>query len=325
MKKHFLLVAIAALLFTSQATKAQFNYNLTVSNQAYQPLTGATTVNGTTAWHDQIYSVPLGFNFNIDGRVINKFIFMSSLVATDTAGTISGFFISGTDLIDRGVLTGTSKSPIRYTVSGTTGSRIFKIEFFNAGFGDEYDMHHTATDSLNLQVWMYEGTNVLELHYGSSLMTHYSDYFHPDPYIGFVRDVTFTTGSFKAMYVLKGNPTAPTIDSLSLSHPSAGLASYPASGTVYKYTPKGNVGINNIKLPEYIKIYPTVCSSDLVIENGIDEAINSTIISIDGKIMISKPIYRGKTNVDVSTLPPGIYMIRIELQEGTSISKFVKM
>jgi hypothetical protein len=325
MKKHFLLAAIAALSFISQAANAQFNYNFTVSNQAYQPLTGATTVNGTTAWHDQIYSVPLGFNFNIDGKVVNKFIFMSSLVATDTAGTLSGFFISGTDLIDRGVLTGASKSPIRYTVLGVTGSRIFKIEFFNAGFGDEYDIHHTATDSLNLQVWMYEGTNVLELHYGTSLITHYSDYFSPDPYIGFVRDVTFATGSFKAMYVLKGNPTAPTIDSLSRSHPSAGLASYPASGTVYKYTPKGNVGINNVNLPEYIKMYPTVCSSQLVIENGIDDTINSTIVSVDGKVMINKPLYGGKTIVDVSTLPPGMYMIRMEHKEGTSISKFVKM
>src|SRR5438105_3981277 len=116
----FLLYATIAFSTISQTAKAQLPYDVTVKNEAYQPLTGATIINGTTVWGDTNLSVPIGFTFNMDGKSITRFNLVgTNLVGSDTVGLIAGFSMIGTGLIDRG--TTTSKSPIRYTLTGNAG------------------------------------------------------------------------------------------------------------------------------------------------------------------------------------------------------------
>jgi hypothetical protein len=149
MKKLRLLFS-GLLLLTSFGAAAQIPYNVTtMTNQAYQPLTGATSINGSTIWDDDIFSVAMPFNFTVDGQVINRLNLDLSFggFLTDTSGIVSGFTYGEMDLIDKGQFSGSaSLSPIHYVVSGAAPNRIMKVEIANAGFYDDT----TATDRVNI-------------------------------------------------------------------------------------------------------------------------------------------------------------------------------
>jgi hypothetical protein len=58
----------------------------------------------------------------------------------------------GSSLIDRGFGSGNSQSPLSYQVTGNSGDQIFKIQWENAGFLNEYDALGTLNDYINFQI-----------------------------------------------------------------------------------------------------------------------------------------------------------------------------
>lgn len=331
MKKHFLLI-IPAILLCATNSFAQFRYTLAVSSATYVPLTGATLISGTTLWNGDNYKVPIGFNFKIEDSTIADFsLFATAFACTDTQGKVSGFFLSDADLQDRALPTmGTPVSPIRYQVSGTAGSRIFKIEVFNAGFWDEYDLYSTNLDSVCYQVWYYEGSNVVELHYGPSKVSHTSDYFQlaaGKPVVGFIRGVDFDLTTINMMYFLTGNPAAPVIDSASnLLAVSGGLDSYPADGTVYKFTPK-TTGVKEVATTlDKVFAENTLCRDELYVTNNEKEAANYRILSTNGStVSLSGTLKQGGNSIDVSQLASGVYVLYISNNTGRKQVKISKI
>jgi hypothetical protein len=327
--KQYLTIIAAALTLGYSSVKAQMPYTLTVQNQAYAPLTGGTSVNGTKPWTDtSSFSVPIGFNFKMGGKTITRLSLLNmATFATDTTGTISGFDFMGTSLIDKGIKGTTSKSPIRYTTTGTAGSRIFKMEIFNAGFWDEDDQYSTLNDSLNFQIWLYEGTDVVELRYGSSKISYYSDYFFiGGPLAGYVKDMKPATGDFEKWYLLKGTATAPAIDSFSSS--SSGLppslSAYPASGTVYRFVPKTTTGIAGVLEADNIKVFPTVCTNRLMVVNKNNQQMMYQIVSLSGSVLAKGNIANGYNTLEVSNLPAGMYALTLMDNRGQATYKFAK-
>ena len=154
------------------------DYSFSLINGTYADLDSATSVNNNQLWDDPSYIVPIGFNFQFYDKMITDVYFGIGLggLLTDTfdlnfgANYVMPAF--ETDLIDRGDIIGISKSPISYKVDGTVGTRIFKLEFKNAGFYDEEDSLSTLNDSVSFQFWLYEGTNDIEFHYGPSALTY---------------------------------------------------------------------------------------------------------------------------------------------------------
>jgi hypothetical protein len=325
--KKFFLSTLALLTFGVMAN-AQMPYNIAVQNQTYTPLTSTTSINDTTKWDEEIFTAPLGFNFNINGKTINKFILTAgNALGTDTSGTIDGFSFSAIDLIDRGFNGNTSLSPIRYTVTGTTGSRIFKAEVFNAGFADELYNYSTLNDSLNYQVWLYEGTNVVEIHFGPSQITYASDYFpFGGPMVGFIKNADMSGGNFDKLYLLKGSATAPTVDSIedgSMSFPT--LSSYPSSGTVYRFTPKsGSTGISD-KLVKNIHVYPTQSSDAIFIKNEDVTDTYYQVVSLNGATLKNGKVEKGENKIDISNLSSGMYILRMDNITGYDTRKFIKL
>lgn len=324
MKKKLLLSVLLMLIFGY--TYAQFGYDLSVQNRAYQPLTNGTNLN-TGLWDEEIFVTPLGFNFSIDGKTIDTFYVQAGyLFMSDTSGVISGFGIHDADVADRGLVnTGTSVSPVRYEVSGSVGSRIFKLETFNAGFYEELDKYGTMNDSLNIQVWLYEGSNIIEFHYGDSKISHFSDYFlSAGITVGFIRNMDLSTYTFDKQYLLSGSPAMPVVDSIdttSMSIPN--ISGYPASGTVYRFTPaKKTTSISNFEDKLSAKVYPTQCNNTLFIEyDGAPVAYSIT--NITGNKVIAGEIVSGKNSVDVSNLAEGMYILKIA--ENNSVYRVIKL
>lgn len=238
---------LAAILLLSATAHAQFRYTFKDTTTPYAPLSGASSLNGSTVWDDEDFSTTMPFSWKLDSNLTETSFNLSLGIfgvfhSVTSYMDMNGFYFGDMDAADRGTLTGTSSlSPIRYLTIGTAPNRIFKLEFANAGFYDEYDLYQTMNDSFSMQVWIYETSNIVEYHYGPSHITYASDYFGINgtgPSIGYMKHADFVGGTGD-LYFLTGNASSPTLDSAMLpSFPATALNSWPASGEVYRFTPK---------------------------------------------------------------------------------------
>lgn len=166
------------LLLVSFYSFAQ--YSFAVSSSTYSELTNPTSLNNNTSWdRDSNYTIPFNFNFAIHGQTYTSL----NLIA---GGGIS--FQGQKELRvlshpDSGYLLGdkdssVSQSPISYEIIGRAGQQILKMQWKNAGFR-EFCASSIPNDSINFQIWLYEGTNSIEVHFGSSFST-LGSYGNPD-------------------------------------------------------------------------------------------------------------------------------------------------
>jgi len=244
------LFVVILLLLINSNTRAQFRYSFKDTSATYVPLIGGTSLNGTTIWDEQKYVAPMPFSWTMDSSfTLNSLKLKLSGypgIVVDTAATnnVNGFFFGDFDIADRGLLSGTaSYSPIRYLTAGTAPNRIFKVELSNAGFWNEPDLYLTMNDYFNWQIWIYEGSQIVEFHYGPSQITYPKDYYYSQntgPLCGYAKHVNEYSGfpSTGTYYFLK-DITTPKIDTDYLpTLPSISLSSWPANGRVFRFVPK---------------------------------------------------------------------------------------
>ena len=326
--KKIIIAATTTLIALTNTLKAQMPYNFAASKSAYQPLTTGTKLNDTTTWDDEVYKLAIPFPFKLNNKTITHFYIQGGEIAmSDTAGAADAIPFMNADIIDRGVAdtVPVSKSPIRYKVDGNAGSRILKLEIANAGFADEFNSDTTTDDFFNLQIWVYEGSNVFEMRYGANSIADFNTYF---PVLGmmtgFAKGLDMNQGAFDKIYILSGDPASPDIDSMTTTSFTYGLSSFPDSGTVYRFTPKPT-SIADKPYVQEMKLYPTRCSDVLMVENP--NKINSTyrVLSLAGSIMRYGDIDAGINKIDVSNLPSGMYLVRFDYNAGFETQKFLKM
>jgi hypothetical protein len=330
MKK--ILLFSTALIFSTITVFAQFNYNLIVQIQSYTPLTTGTVVNGTAAWDEEAYTMPIGFNFILNGTdtMSRLTLFAGNYFSADSTDTmaLNVFTPIGADLWDRAnVSASNSVSPIRYQLTGTSPNRIFKFEVFNAGFYDEFNgTAQTNNDSVSYQVWLYEGSNILEFHYGPRRITYPNDYFFPvgKPTVGYFKNLDFNTFSVDNLYYLKGDPAVPTIDSTNnLLTFTGGLNSFPVGGMVYRFVPK-SLGVNDINDLDAILLYPTITAGRLNIVSNLNSMVKYQVLSLEGKLLKTGELVKGKNMVNAGDLAAGSYLVRLESPGGRRTIKFQK-
>lgn len=332
MKKLFFAIAF----LSSQISFGQLNmgnYVVKVQTaQPYAPLSSATNLTSGLVWDEESFKIPLGFTINLDGKSTSSFSIVNGAIggpASDTSGTINGFFcFAASDLIDRGAISGTPKSPQRYLTTGTTPNRIFKYEVFNAGFFDEGDIYGTQNDSVNFQIWVYETTNIVELRYGSSKITYPSDYFYAgsSPLVGMFKDFDLNTYTFTKSYSLTGSSTAPNVDSFTdLTSAPPVMSSYPANGTVYRFIPKAvATAIGENTIAHQFNVYPTVANQSIHVDYSQSATTKVDMYTASGQLVQSTSIDKGENTIDISSLANGNYLLNVSNTEGKASFKFVK-
>jgi hypothetical protein len=70
-----------------------------------------------------------------------------------------------------------------------------------------------------------------------------------------------------------------------------------------------------------INLYPNPAGKVLFI-SGLTQDAPTTITDVTGKQIVSNPMTDGQ--IDIGTLPPGVYLIKVLNQKGSVIRKFVK-
>lgn len=327
---------LAFTLFSGHFCSAQQsfgNYVLKVQTaQPYTPLTTGTNISSSIVWDDENFKFPLGFTLNIDGKTTTDFSFSAGEgfgPGSDTMGVVNTFSNFGaSDLIDRGTLSATPKSPLRYLTTGTSPNRIFKFEAYNAGFFDEADLYGTVDDSVNFQIWVYETSNIIEFRYGSSKISNPADYFYlgGSPLIGLAIDFDLDATTFTKAYTLVGSPSAPTVDSfVDFSALPPVMSSYPANGTVYRFIPKAvAASIGESSIAQQFNVYPTVTRETLTVDYNLNTKTRVDIYSATGQIVQSTFIQQGSNVLDVSALAGGTYLLQLSNNDGKAGFKFMK-
>ena len=321
--KKFLLSALLAASIGSAHAQSGYTFSIP-SGQAYTTLINlGTSISGGAVWDDDTFSAPIPFTFHLDGRPITR------LHVTNDGGltvigrrsavgdTSTGFVPIGADLRDRGTGTAASRSRIWYHTTGTSPSRVFRLEYLGAGFAAD----SANADTANFQVWLYETSNIVEIRYGASRITpaNLPDYFtfsNGMPFVGYFKNVDFENGTFGKLFYLRGANAAPFLDSAILpSIPTTGLANFPASGTVYRFTPTGNGGSTSVSeavaAARSLKLYPTVATEAVMVEWAGAGGESYQILSSAGALVGVGRLQRGTQSIAVNWLPTGTYNLRV--------------
>ena len=96
-------------------------------------------------------------------------------------------------------------------------------------------------------------------------------------------------------------------------------------GTILKTTNGGfPVGVNNQHLSSNsLKIYPNPTSFNVTIENAGKGYIS--ILNLYGQQLLKQGITAPTNTLDVSTLPSGIYFVKVTGETSVQVRKFVKL
>lgn len=327
--KTLCVAALSVLVFNAHSQ----TYNFSVSSGTYTDLTNATSVNNGMTWDDPTFEIPIGFDFKLFDTTIAKLgIVYGSVISVDTfeSGIVPLLYIGIGDLVDRDYNfdkpTPTSLSPISYKLTGSLGNRILKVEWKNAGFYGEFKDDTISEDYTNFQLWLYEESNDIEIHFGTTSVSHtdlsYGEYGGGiiSLYPSVRRDNVNGYEVLKDGIILSGEPSNPTIinDKTLEEHHIVGTI---PNGTIYKfaYQVSSIPSLDDSKLTIYPNPVEDVLSFDV---NGEDfNNYKFSVIDILGNSIMD--LSKSK-KIDVTDLKSGVYFIKMQNTEGYSMHRFIK-
>ncbi len=323
---------------SSALTRAVIPYSFSIYSGTYLDLTGATSLNNGITWDDPGFSVPVGFTFNyfdtgIDSIFVNSFFLGGTLtVDTSNTGVQPVLFAFDADIIDRGSDTANyegqagSLSPVSYKTEGTAGSRILKIEWKNAGFFSDISDNNISIDYVNFQLWLFEGTDNIEIHFGPNSVTQPAlDYDgFSGPMICLMPEFDFVTESPQSNFMLlRGNPVSPIAADTS---DVAFLTGTIPDGTIYKFSRIYNgIPFSETK-DSHFNIYPVPAKNFITIQNTSNTAGRYflTVKNIQGREVLSKNIVFSNTyKLDLTGIDNGIYVLTLQNNNEMIVKKIV--
>ncbi len=322
------------LVFFAAEVKAQYLFNQFTA--PYNELAAPADISfDTPEWDDDQYYIPLGFTFNAFGKSYDSLMvesngsvalynsitpFHNFFNSTDTFPVFIPFgeYISadGTlDLISRSE----AGSPISYELTGVAGSRIAKMQWKNAGFYN--DTTADSKDSVNFQIWFYEGNSDVEFRYGTGYMSRPSLNGEPGPTVGIARFLPSPGNKFVSRQVLKDTAIAAMVDTNYVQ-----LKGVPPAGMVYRWT-VAPISVKELsESRKLISVYPNPAEGDFTVSFWSEGLSTFMITDISGKIIYENNINSNTRTVHqcVNTaLDPGIYFISIQTGNAAGFSKIV--
>lgn len=309
MKKTLLTLLLGAVIKLGAFAQG---YTFMNSTGTYTDLVNPTVIS-TAGWDPTAsFVVPIGFNFTIDGVTFTNFEADGLGDLTFTNGTTSKYiFPFDGILVDRSFpSTTTTQSPVSYLLTGTAPSRILKLEFKNAGTADPQTQTLYANEFVNFQVWLYEGTNKVEVRYGTSNLAHATVTFFGES--GPTEAIVTDFSSSISGYFLQGSATAPTLTTLTSATSYFGLTSIPANGAIYAFTPATASGVAKDLDNAAVTVFPNPATDRLHI-SGLTEFNSPATVKIYdalGKVVVSENLTAAQA-VDINMLPKGTYFVEI--------------
>jgi hypothetical protein len=339
------LLLVLSIIYTLPVLGQSKFYKLSFSKQAYNyNPQSATSINNNTWWDDDAFNFPLPFKFSlftdssnqiyINGDIgLGAFLSIHNIDNANFGQGINVFQALSADLIDKDSSETTSLSPITYAVSGTVNNRIVKLEYRNAGFYNPVGNGFFA-DSLNMQIWFYEGSNKLELRFGpSNLVSSMMDLHDYDGPVTLLMDSLYLDANLdlklNKMYFLTSNADTPILDS---AFNTADITQLPAMDTnprdsfVYTFTPVMPIteAPDAIADYQYLPLKILQVPNALLITNESSVTTQYYISNTSGQKCIEGILLPGKSTINLSGLADNIYLLRIQQGKHTNSYKIIK-
>jgi len=308
------------------------SYELSTSTGPYINLTNSTSLNGTAPWDDPEFAIPMGFDFEYFDITINQIYiddwgFGAGLTSNpNETGTLPALVAYGADIADRAYddnnqnATTGSLSNISYLVEGTAGNRILKIEWNNVGFLSDIVADNISTDFTNFQLWLFEGSNDIEIHFGPNSISNPDESFDGEtgssialvPAYNFVTDVIEENATF-----LSGNPSNPTVV-FSTVDDNTFLDGVIPNGTIYKFT-RSTLSTEDFQSVAKLELFPNP-SKDAISLSGITTDKKYEIYNLLGN-KIQEGIINKNERINIQNYSKGVYLIKFD---NNQTLKFIK-
>ncbi len=316
-------------------TIAQGQYSFRVSTGTYTELSNSTSLNSGITWDDPQFEIPIGFDFQYYDTIINTLhlddwgLGGEFTAGTNETGSYALLVPYGADIIDRGFDFNTgpapgSQSDISYVLDGDPGNRILKIQWQNVGFYGEMDLDNVSSDFTNFQMWIYEGLNDIELHFGPNSISQPNDSYNgfPGTYIGFFPAYNFDAQEAEGEGIaLNGDPSNPTAIKTSVAYDHSLEGTIP-NGTIYRFSTSG-VGIAEKAAPN-VSLHPVPADDYVVLTstNSGERIEYVRVYNSKGQEVINT-LYNGQ-RLDLTAIAPGVYNLQITTTSGTANQRLIK-
>ncbi len=326
MKNIYLSLIAVAFSFSSFAQT--FNYDFSIYSSDYEELEDATLALNYV-WDDPQVEIPLGFSFSFEGEIgdqiyITDFGLGGLLTMNPNAASIDILVAYTSDLADAGNNTGEPYSTIRYKTEGNAGNQVCKIEWKDCAFYNEVFEDEFPSNLVSFQLWLYEGSNDFEIHYGPNTITEFE--FVHDGWLscGVVQDINIFGDDFGMAHVTSGSPEAATITSTNDENVliSTGLTDNPVEGTVYRF------GANFVSTPTLVQeadwtVYPSPTTGNLTLRTGTNDLVTYAMYDLSGRILKTGNIFSQAT-LDIAEFETGIYLIQMTQGDTVKTMQIVK-
>ena len=326
MKALFTLALLITVFTTSQAQ--EFPYTLTIFEDDYIALDDATMATGPEPWDDPEMIIPIGFDFDFFGQITDHLNLGLGtggiLISDEDASGIDGIVVYGSDIVDIGYGGTESISTISYTVLGNFPTRIFVMDWHNVGFYNEVVEAGTSGNRTNFQLWLYEGSHDIEIRFGSnSIKTPELIHDFGSPFIGFIENLNNLDETVGAIYFLTGEPETATvgmIEDFEDIYFTEFLMAEPQNGIVYHF----DSGLVSVDEHEHlnVQVYPTVV--DQIVTISTAALVNYELISITGNLVIQGQASPGKSQLSLTDLAQGVYILQLNEGSRTSSHRLIK-
>ncbi|RQO31747.1 hypothetical protein DBR32_07315 [Taibaiella sp. KBW10] len=350
MKKTLLALAAMMSIGISYAQSPVKRYDVTYSSgSSYTPLTGATDLGFTGDWLDTTsnnITLPIPFkyqNVTVNTIAIESYgsIYLNDRINEDmTTGHITGINLGGG-------YAGLGRGKVFYGVTGSAGSRIFKVEFRNVGRASDA----VGNDTLNFQIWLYENNNAIEYRAGYSnvpdgiFANTFNDVMNgsQEPILcGLLNNrgdsiAIASTNLFlhATKYTALGfSDTAITLDDIGVSSglPDAAAVdailygAYPRNGSVIRFVPRTPTSIHKVDF-DMATVFPNP-SKDGMYQLSLKETAKTgamvTIYDMTGKAVLQQTLSTTHSRLDLSRFAGGHYFGKINNGDRIGTFKLIK-
>ncbi len=336
------LIFLCFCLFLSTTYSIAQGYTFSVSQSIYSNLSQSTSVSNGATWDDPSYILPIGFTFNVYNHALTEFStdqgFGALLTAPDVFTSPSSILVAyGSDIIDRGYNFTNGPEPtgalsnISYLTEGPPGNQICKIEWKNVGFYSEFEDDGVSTDFTNFQLWLYESTGNIEIHFGPNSVTDpnlcYDD--ETGPFIGIYAAYNFNTlNNLSSALELTGPANSPTAQASNEPYLTFTDGTV-SNGKVYHFT-RTLVGLEDQLLTENdFSLWPNPTKDEVWVSlsNKTGDQARLVLTNQLGQILETKEIPSSQKNerqFDLSKLDAGLYFVSLVQGNQRLTKKVIK-
>ncbi|WP_366185731.1 leucine-rich repeat protein [Flavobacterium ovatum] len=113
----------------------------------------------------------------------------------------------------------------------------------------------------------------------------------------------------------------------SLTVPTTSLVTYQAAAVWKDFSPitgSSTLGINDLNRNNSVSIYPNPVQNELFVSSKNIDKTTVQVIDINGNVVIQKTLSSSVNSVDTSILVKGMYLIKLNSNEGIVIQKVIK-